>query len=49
MQPCKLYPVCVYQSGDSIPGEKQAEELGASLAAELMFYAVASAVLANEV
>ena len=32
-----------------IPGEKQAEELGASLAAELMFYAVASAVLANEV
>ena len=32
-----------------LPGEKQAEELGASLAAELMFYAVASAVLANEV
>jgi len=29
-------------------GEKQAEELGASLAAEMMFYAVASAVLANE-
>ena len=32
-----------------LPGEKQAEELGASLAAEMMFYAVASAVLANEV
>ena len=30
-------------------GAKQAEELGASLAAEMMFYAVASAVLANEV
>ena len=30
-------------------GEKQAEELGASLAAEMMFYAVASAILANEV
>ena len=30
-------------------GERQAEELGASLAAEMMFYAVASAVLANEV
>ena len=32
-----------------ILGERQAEELGASLAAEFMFYAVASAVLANEV
>lgn len=30
-------------------GERQAEELGASLAAEFMFYAVASAVLANEI
>ena len=30
-------------------GERQAEELGAFLAAEMMFYAVASAVLANEV
>ena len=32
-----------------LPGEKQVEELGANLAAEMMFYAVASAVLANEV
>ena len=30
-------------------GERQAEELGAFLAAEMMFYAVASAALANEV
>merc|ERR1719397_1328287 len=30
-------------------GEKQAEELGANLAAEMMFYAVASAVLANQI
>ena len=36
-------------STEIIAGEKQAEELGASLAAEMMFYAVASAVLANEV
>ena len=32
-----------------IAGERQAEELGASLAAEFLFYSVASAVLANEV
>ena len=32
-----------------IAGERQAEELGASLAAEFTFYALASAVLANEV
>ena len=36
-------------STEIIAGERQAEELGASLAAEMMFYAVASAVLANEV
>jgi len=36
-------------STEIIAGERQAEELGASLAAEMMFYAVASAVLANEI
>ena len=36
-------------STEIIAGERQAEELGAFLAAEMMFYAVASAVLANEV
>ena len=36
-------------STEIIAGERQAEELGASLAAEMMFYAVALAVLANEV
>ena len=39
----------IFVSTEIIAGEKQAEELGASLAAEMMFYAVASAVLANEV
>ena len=39
----------IFVSTETITGERQAEELGASLAAEMMFYAVASAVLANEV
>ena len=39
----------IFVSTEVIAGERQAEELGASLAAEMMFYAVASAVLANEV
>ena len=39
----------IFVSTEIFAGEKQAEELGASLAAEMMFYAVASAVLANEV
>ena len=39
----------IFVSAEIIAGERQAEELGASLAAEMMFYAVASAVLANEV